>query len=74
MSDSFDPCHLHRVLGHEAVCPGESCAFWWEPAGACVLDAAQAELTDRPEVARHLLELRATLEGAAAGTAGKESR
>jgi hypothetical protein len=53
-------CTIELIAdGHADRCSGEQCAFW---AHGCVLTRIQAELGDRPEVARHLLDLRRELE------------
>jgi hypothetical protein len=50
-------CHLEALVGGDGRCPGDSCGFWESERG-CVLEAARAELTGRPEVALLLLEVR----------------
>jgi hypothetical protein len=53
-------CTIELIAeGHAHRCPGEDCAFWEQ---GCLLARVQADLDDRPEVARLLLELRRELE------------
>ncbi|MGL6279142.1 MAG: hypothetical protein ACRC50_06255 [Gaiella sp.] len=57
-------CTIELVAeGHAERCPGEACAFWHE---GCVLEAAEDELAERPEVAALLLDLRRAVESGAA--------
>jgi hypothetical protein len=57
-----DMCTLEQALGHAAPCPGASCAFWDDAAGACVFEGAMYELLARPEVSAYLTQLRHSLE------------
>lgn len=57
-------CSLRLARGEAEECPGPPCPFW-DGAG-CVLEPVDHELTRSPEVASHLLELRRSLEDAAA--------
>ena len=53
-------CTIELIAeGHAERCPGEPCAFWSD---GCVLERAETELDDRPEVAALLLELRRALD------------
>ncbi len=59
-------CVLHYSAGEAASCPGAACAFWApgarEAASGCALERIGPELLLRPELARHLLELRSLVE------------
>ena len=53
-------CTIELIAeGHAERCPGEDCAFWER---GCVLSRIEAQLSDRVEVARVLLDLRRELE------------
>lgn len=59
------PCRITLTLEHVEACPEGACPFW-EQGGAvipaqCGLERLSLEL-DRPDIARHFLELRQTLE------------
>ncbi len=59
-------CRLQQTIGVDEACPEAGCALW-EPGGAvvdgrCAIE--QIDLSDRPELARWLLEIRRTLETA----------
>lgn len=54
-------CTIELIAeGHAERCPGESCAFWHD---GCVLQAVEADLQERPDVAEMLLGLRREVEG-----------
>ena len=57
-------CTLRLALGESEECPGAACPFWDDD--ACALEAVARELVCSPEVSRHLLGLRRTLERAQA--------
>jgi hypothetical protein len=61
-------CRLATAIGETRPCPREGCPFW-EPGGA-VLEGRCAfehvDVTARPELAELLLDLRSTLQRAAA--------
>ena len=57
-------CTLRRALGESEECPGAACPFWDDD--ACALAAVERELLGSPELSRHLLGLRRTLERAQA--------
>jgi hypothetical protein len=61
---SRHPCTLRQALGETEECPGGSCPFW--DGDACALSAVDGELLRSPELSRHLLVLRRTLERARA--------
>jgi hypothetical protein len=53
-------CTIELIAeGHASRCPGDECAFWER---GCVLARIEAQLSDRPEVAQVLLDLRRELE------------
>ena len=61
-------CSLRHAVGESELCPGASCAFWEE--GGSIVDAGcEIERLGIPvdrhrDLARHLLELRLTMETA----------
>ena len=57
-------CTLQGVVGRTEECPGARCPFWEADGkgGDCALAAIGPELTGRPALAAHLLELRHGLE------------
>jgi hypothetical protein len=61
-------CSLRVAVGEHEVCPGHDCAFW-EPGGAvveagCAIERLAVPVALRPDLARHLLDLRLRLERA----------
>jgi hypothetical protein len=53
-------CTIEMIAeGHSERCPGDACAFWEH---GCVLTRIESHLSERPEVARVLLDLRRELE------------
>lgn len=53
-------CTIEMIAeGHAERCPGEECAFWER---GCVLARIESHLSERPEVAQVLLDLRRELE------------
>jgi hypothetical protein len=68
-------CTLQYAAGRTESCPGERCPFWEEEAeGGCVVAPIERQLLDQPELAQHLLELRANLDRARHGGEQEESR
>ena len=63
--DDEGACHLKAAIGLAESCPGPSCPFWEEGVRheGCGLERLGLDL-GRPDLARHLLELRAALEQA----------
>jgi hypothetical protein len=61
-------CTLHRALGRVEPCPGAGCALWLAEPGrsGCALREVERDVERSPELARYLLELRLTLDDAAA--------
>jgi hypothetical protein len=61
-------CALHLALGEREACPGPACPFW-EDGGAlvepgCAFERVRLEFHARPSVARWMLSVRHSLEGA----------
>ena len=61
-------CSLKEAIGERELCPGRDCAFW-EEGGAvieegCGIERLGVPVERRPDLARHLLELRLTIEAA----------
>lgn len=59
-------CSLRQAVGEEERCPGGSCPFW-EQGGAvlepgCAIERLDVPIGRRPDLARHLLDLRLRLE------------
>ena len=55
-------CTIELIAGDEASrCTAEQCAFWDR---GCILARIETELEGRPEVARLLVDLRRSFEGA----------
>ena len=59
------PCRIRSTLGQVEACPEGACPFW-EHGGAvlaaqCGLERLSLDL-DRPDIARHFVELRKALE------------
>jgi hypothetical protein len=46
----------------DGPCPGAACAMWDAERDACALDRIRTELNGLPDLASHLLELRAALD------------
>jgi hypothetical protein len=57
-------CALERAVGRTSRCTGASCAFWLDAPGVglCLLEGSEASFEHRPDLARHLLAVRAGLE------------
>ena len=61
-------CSLRRAVGERELCPGSVCAYWED--GGSIVDAGCAverlgiPVDRRPDLARHLLELRLAVESA----------
>jgi hypothetical protein len=59
-------CSLRAAVGEHELCPGHECSFWEEGgAGAtagCAIERLGVPFAGKPELARHLLDLRLTLE------------
>ena len=61
-------CSLRQAVGEREVCPGGACAFWED--GGSILDAGCAierlgvPIARRRDLARHLLDLRVSVEEA----------
>ncbi len=69
-------CSLQFALGRVETCPKEACPFW-EPGGAvlegrCALEGM--DLSNEPELAALLLELRLRLQSAKSGEEAAEAR
>ena len=67
MEPTAATCRLEAALGRHELCPEALCAFWEPADGAatgsgCGLDRIAPYLKTQPELARHLLRLRARLE------------
>jgi hypothetical protein len=61
-------CTLRAAVGEQEVCPGYGCAFW-EEGGAvvepgCAIERLGVPAARRPDLARHLLDLRLRLDAA----------
>ena len=61
-------CGLARAVGGSERCPGARCPFWEADgslgaSGRCSIDEVVPYLRTLPELANHLLELRADLRG-----------
>jgi hypothetical protein len=61
-------CSLRVSVGERELCPGADCAFW-EEGGAvlemgCAVERLGVPVDRRPDLARHLLELRLRVEEA----------
>jgi hypothetical protein len=61
-------CSLRAAVGEHELCPGHDCAFW-EDGGAvvaagCAIERLGVPVGRQPELARHLLDLRLTLDAA----------
>lgn len=59
-------CSLRAAVGENELCPGHECSFW-EAGGAivsagCAIERLGVPVARQPELARHLLDLRLTLE------------
>jgi hypothetical protein len=59
-------CSLRAAVGEYELCPGHDCAFWDEGgaivAAGCAVERLGVPSARQPELARHLLDLRLTLE------------
>jgi hypothetical protein len=59
-------CSLRAAVGEHELCPGHECAFWEEGgaviAGGCAIERLGVPVQRRPDLARHLVDLRLTLE------------
>jgi hypothetical protein len=55
-------CGLRLATGVVETCSDAACVLWDEPSGACALDSLAPEVRRRPDLAEHLLELRAALD------------
>jgi hypothetical protein len=58
-------CSLRAAVGEHELCPGHECAFW-EDGGAvvtagCAIERLGVPVERRPDLPRHLLDLRLTL-------------
>jgi hypothetical protein len=61
-------CILHDALGRTESCPGSPCPFWEdEGVVGCVVAPIERQLTDLPQLAQHLLELRSNVDRARHG-------
>jgi hypothetical protein len=68
-------CTLQYAVGRTERCPGERCPFWEEEVEVgCVVAPIKRQLIDQPELAQHLLEIRADLDRAHHGSEQVESR
>ncbi len=61
-------CTLRVAVGEHETCPGGACAFW-EAGGAvleagCAIERLGVPVSSRPDLARHLLDLRLRIEEA----------
>jgi hypothetical protein len=59
-------CSLRVALGERELCPGEACVFW-EEGGAvlepgCAVERLEIPIRRQRDLARHLLDLRLTVE------------
>jgi hypothetical protein len=50
-------CTLETAVGRVGICPGAACPLWAQGEG-CALASVEHELSERPELAGYLLELR----------------
>jgi len=58
-------CTLQYAVGRTESCPGEGCPFWEDEVEiGCVVEPIKRQLIEQPELAQHLLELRANLDHA----------
>ena len=48
-------CDLESSLGDDGICPGARCPFWDD---GCVVAPLRSDLPTRPDLARHLLNVR----------------
>jgi hypothetical protein len=56
-------CTLETAVGRVGICPGAACPLWAQGEGSA-LTSVGSELSERPELAADLLELRHELIGA----------
>jgi len=69
-------CRFAAAIGQAQLCPGAECVFW-EPGGAVLEGRCAFELldiTDKPELAALLLDLRRALESADSHADAQEVR
>ena len=59
-------CSLRAAVGEHELCPGHECAFWEDGgavvSGGCAIERLGVPVERRPDLARHLVDLRLTLE------------
>jgi hypothetical protein len=67
-ADTVDPherlCALERAVGRTSRCKGASCAFWLDAPGIglCLLEGSEDSFARRPDLARELIGVRASLD------------
>jgi hypothetical protein len=66
-------CTLETAVGRFGICPGSACPLWAQGEG-CALASARHELSERPELAAYLLELRQELTDAESASRSRLAR